>query len=245
MKNQYAGDVGDLSKFALLKSLRKTFPEERIGVLWYLTPDDPIDHGPKDGRFTEYEWLRDCDPDLYLALHEIASKRPRKVSEFGRHHLTEGLTEFDELLDTSGLAPPLRSETRRAWFERALAKVAGCPFVLLDPDNGLATDEVKESQSRASKFVLREELKELHDQGRTVICYQHAVRSEPFDSLLRKILKTYPGSFALRWHAIQARAYVVWPAVGRERETVLWGEGLVGGPWRTHFTMVSVSPRVC
>ena len=40
MKNQYCGDVGDPGKFALLRSLQREFPEERIGILWYLTRDD-------------------------------------------------------------------------------------------------------------------------------------------------------------------------------------------------------------
>lgn len=239
MKNQYAGDVGDFSKFALLKSLRDTFREEQIGILWYLTPDDPSGRGPKDGGLTGYERLRDIDSNLFQVLHSIAKKGPRRVSEFRRRGLTEGMKECDELLDTSVLPPPLRPRARDAWFQRALAEVADCPFVLLDPDNGMATKSVKLTQARASKFALESELNELHAQDRTVIYYQHAGRRESFDYLLRRLISNHPGSFALRWHVIQARAYLVWPAANRDREVERWGQELSNVAYRTRFTMIS------
>lgn len=243
MKNHYAGDVGDLSKFALLKSLRKAHPGEQVRILWYLTPDDSSDKETEDDRFTHYKELYGCDPYLYRDLQEVAAGEPRRISDFRRLGLTAGIAEFDEALDTSTMTASSRMSARRAWFARALTKVVDCPFVLLDPDNGLQPQSVQSTNVNADKYALRSELENLHTRGKTVICYQHSTRAKPFSSLLLETLSTLPGSFALRWHRLQARAYLVWPAIGRERGVEMWSEDLVEGPWKTHFTMVPHQAR--
>ncbi len=57
IQDRYSGDIGDYGKLGLLRSLSRT--GLRIGVNWYLTPDE--DHNG-DGRHTDY--LRD-DLSLY------------------------------------------------------------------------------------------------------------------------------------------------------------------------------------
>ena len=50
MQNRYAGDIGDYGKLGLLRSLSRT--GLRIGVNWYLTPDEDRNgdgrHSPPD-----------------------------------------------------------------------------------------------------------------------------------------------------------------------------------------------------
>ena len=48
MKDQYVGDIGDYGKYGLLRYLNGC--GLKIGVNWYLTPDD----GRSDGNHTEY-----------------------------------------------------------------------------------------------------------------------------------------------------------------------------------------------
>lgn len=54
MKNRYVGDLGDFGKYTLLKTLcgpeSDRVPSLRLGIVWYLTRDDP---SRKDGKFTD------------------------------------------------------------------------------------------------------------------------------------------------------------------------------------------------
>lgn len=66
MQDKYAGDVGDYVKLALLRSLSE---DRKLGVTWYLYPDE---RDKKDGKHTGYlkepsKW-RHLDPDLFDAL---------------------------------------------------------------------------------------------------------------------------------------------------------------------------------
>ncbi len=234
MKNQYCGDVGDPGKFALLRSLQREFPEERIGILWYLTPDDLAGRGAKDGRFTVYPRLQACDPELYRALQAIA-RGQRNVSEYRTFGLTDGMAEHDEILNGAQHLLKMRKRAREEWFQRALRATADCSFVFLDPDNGIASDRVRPAQADCDKFALPSELRALHARGQTVVCYQHANRRRGgFDRHLADITAKFPESFTIRWHTIQSRAYLVWPTGGRN--LLPWAQTLVEGPWREHFT---------
>ena len=69
MQNRYFGDIGDFAKFGLLRGLVMPKPGFRLGVLWYLVPDELH---TKDGRHVDYlqpktknsSYFRTCDPLL-------------------------------------------------------------------------------------------------------------------------------------------------------------------------------------
>lgn len=69
MQNRYTGDIGDYVKLAILRALS---PGYRLGVAWWLYPDE--NHN-QDGRHTGYlnhpESWRHLDPDLFDTLHQI------------------------------------------------------------------------------------------------------------------------------------------------------------------------------
>jgi hypothetical protein len=234
VKNQYCGDVGDLSKFALLRSLQNAFPEERIGILWYLTPDHAATGAGKDGRFIDYPELEHCDPELYRVLQAIAHGR-RDISEFRRLGLTRGISEYYQQLDSAKHASKTREQAREAWFQGALHATADCSLIFVDPDNGIASDRVKPTQVQRDKFALHSELEALHARGQTVLCYQHANRLIGFDQFLAKTTSRFPGSFAIRWRRLQSRAYLVWPSRGRELRP--WARAMTEGSWRAQFTL--------
>ena len=66
MQNRYAGDIGDFSKFILLK---KVFGDKKIGLNWYLYPDE--DHN-NDGLYTNYEYKN--DEEISKILTKIATR---------------------------------------------------------------------------------------------------------------------------------------------------------------------------
>lgn len=223
MKHQYAGDVGDLSKFVLLRDLRT---KANVGVIWYLTPDEKSGRAMKDGRFTQFAHL---SPDRSLVSElETVSAGERSITAIRQAGLLDGITDFDEFVPAHANRPD--------WFVRARRHISRCDVVFLDPDNGLATPALRRKQARSAKFVFPEELEALHSDGKTVICYQHAARQGTFQEQLRGRLKQFHGSFALRWHPLQARAYIVWPAKDRERWEQ-WADSILTGPWGAHFSL--------
>ena len=236
MKDQYAGDVGDFSKFGLLRNLQSEFPTEKIGIVWYLTPDETGGRALKDGGFIRYLGLEQCDPELYDKLQKIPGGT-RRVSEFRRSGLLDHIFDYGDVLDTSTVKPKARRQAREEWFRGALEAMADCSQVFLDPDNGIASSRVTLTQVESDKFALPGELREFRSRGKTVICYQHATRV-PFDQLLREKTAQFPGAFAIRWHRIQTRAYIVWPSEGNQRRLEEWARKLVNNNlWKSHFTL--------
>jgi len=52
MQNRYSGDIGDYSKFVLLKKL---FGNEKIGLVWYLYPDETHNNDGLHKDYYKYE----------------------------------------------------------------------------------------------------------------------------------------------------------------------------------------------
>ena len=73
MQNRYVGDVGDFAKYALLRRLAGTSPEQsiRLGVVWCLYPDESHN---ADGRHISYlsrPGFAPLDLDLISALQKL------------------------------------------------------------------------------------------------------------------------------------------------------------------------------
>jgi len=113
MKCRFVGDVGDFGKYGLLRAISGiTVNDEhrslRLGVMWYLVPDDGKANSVRDephrcprparrlagrgqageGKFIGYlaktstnrRRFRECDEELYDALAEIVSQKGRCVA---------------------------------------------------------------------------------------------------------------------------------------------------------------------
>lgn len=128
MRDQYAGDVSDAVKFALLRALAGQ--DRRLGVAWYYVPGDD---GRPDGRHTE--WLDDpawasIDRDLQAA---VAAMPIRSVA-----NLEECPIWPDGTLD-----PVSSKDGRFRWALQMRQKLADADLVFLDPDNGVGGRSVK------------------------------------------------------------------------------------------------------
>ena len=73
MQDRYTGDIGDFAKYGLLRAL---IGKRKLGVAWYLFPDE--NHNA-DGKHINYlenpcEW-RDLDAGLYDNLKNLVTKK--------------------------------------------------------------------------------------------------------------------------------------------------------------------------
>jgi len=191
MQNRYVGDVGDFLKLGILRLLGGSLSDSehsKIGIVWYLVPDEL---GNGDGKHVTYleansprgRILRPLDPDLYDELARIVQRRPQTVVDIEQSGVLPPDTEtFSQVLDFSNLSPSsqsLRIERRAAWLEGALAATASSDIVFLDPDNGIrsATHRVRSHQSKAIKHAYFDEITRFLERGQSVIAYHHADRS--------------------------------------------------------------------
>ena len=172
LQNRYAGDVGDYVKLALLRALA---PELKLGVAWYLYPDEGHN---SDGRHISYlrypsQW-RHLDPDLFDGLsHVVATSR--SVTAIERAQLVDA-TFAREPLNHALHPPGARSAERTAWFSRLLERMSDREIVFADPDNGLTDDDpTRRARPTFGKHLPLAEARALAD-GRCAVIYHHNSR---------------------------------------------------------------------
>ena len=174
MQNRYAGDVGDFVKYGLLRAVAGNV---KIGIAWYLHPDEAKS---SDGRHTAYlerpnEW-RHVDCELFDALKEIVDSGHRSVAEVQSASLLPGATFADEPLDVSDVRVRDRASWRQKWFDDVLDRLAGCELVFADPDNGLRTDRnFRPTRAESTKSIPLSEAEAL-SHGRPTVLYHHNTR---------------------------------------------------------------------
>lgn len=182
MQNRYTGDFGDYVKYGLLRHLSKG---KRLGVAWYLYPDEDGPDGKKIDYLRDPATWRDLDAELFDSLNDIISQwksntGQRSVEQVQNRHLLPGAVFSGELLDTD--IPPHASRDRQKWraewFDRAMSLLANadCEVVFIDPDNGLCLDETYKPSRQAhwKRLPLREAI--TLSQGKTAILYHHNTR---------------------------------------------------------------------
>ena len=207
VQNRYAGDIGDYVKFALLRALS---PGRRIGVAWYLYPDESHnDDGRHIGYLNQPAIWRDLDPELFDSLTLIRNQRTVAALE-GAELLPEAVY-FAEQPPGRETAPQFRYDARRNWFERAVATLEDCDLVFADPDNGLIDDG--EHRRRQSKFGKQMPLVEAQavSRGREAVIYHHNTRYPGGHDLEVKAWQKQlgGGTIAIRANAFSCRTFFV------------------------------------
>jgi hypothetical protein len=237
LQDRYAGDVGDFMKLAIL---RRLMPGHRLGVLWWLYPDEAHN---ADGKHVSYldapiPW-RLRDPKLFDALKDIVAGGKRSVVSLEAANLLEGATFYREGIPTAGDAIERRL-ARSRWFEQAHATVSDCDLLFLDPDNGLETSRYDAGRSKAGKSVALDELEALRRLGRTIIVYHHQTRMAgghifELHHWASRLAERGFTVDALRASAFSARAFFVLDAAPTIRDAAgvmarEWGEKLTWHP---------------
>ena len=223
MQNRYSGDIGDYSKFVLLKKL---FPSTnyKIGLVWYLYPDESHNG---DGRHTGYvhkqEYL-ECDSELIAGLSNVISG-VRSIKELERATpLPKGTVYFSDPLDFHHRFPlqtiehkNLRHESRIQWLQSAREAVKECNVVMLDPDNGLEIKSCpKINLGKSGKYAYYREVQEFFNLGTICVVYHHLNRTMSHQSQIQlraKELKEKVSGvetvFCVRFAPYSPRAYFI------------------------------------
>lgn len=172
MQDRYTGDVGDYIKYALLRALSRG---RRLGVAWYLYPDEGHN---SDGKHTAYlhdskQW-RGLDPELFDTMKSIveSDRAVRAVEESG----VLPAVFASNLLDQGFAHYSVRDALRKQWFDTVLDELKECDLVFADPDNGLIdSDPKRRNKLKFGKQMPLDEALELA-QDRTAVIYHHNSR---------------------------------------------------------------------
>jgi hypothetical protein len=167
MRDQYAGDISDVLKFAFLRALASN--DRTLGVAWYYVPDND---GRADGRHIEWRgdaaWRR-LDAQLHAGLSALLE---RSVAALERAAIWPKGALFHR--------EPMPQRLRRsAWAARKRAALEGADIVFLDPDNGLGAE--------TEKHATLEEVRLLRRQGRAIVLITFPGRSAPHNVLVQHL----------------------------------------------------------
>jgi catechol 2,3-dioxygenase-like lactoylglutathione lyase family enzyme len=209
VQNKYVGDIGDFVKYGLLRAL---LPGHKLGVAWYLFPDEPDDGaGGFTGYLKEPERWRARDEDLFDELRQIVESN-RNVAAIENSNLLKGARFASELLSSDIGSDAERGDWRGQWFSRVLSQIDGCDLIFADPDNGLYEPEIPESLSDPIgwKRLPIEEARVLAE-GRTAVFYHHNTRRKGGVELDIDRWAELLGrrTIALRWRAISGRSFLI------------------------------------
>ena len=151
MRDQYAGDISDLLKIALLRHLAGN--DLTLGVHWYYNADEENRVG--DGRHLEYrneEKWEALDSDLRKSLKTLPERKVTALEQLPVW--PQGTVFFIERI-------PGNVE-RSNWVSRAKANFEEAKLLFLDPDNGMGERPTK-------KHATWEELRAISRPDRTLV----------------------------------------------------------------------------
>jgi hypothetical protein len=168
MKDQYACDINDFCKYAVLRSLAAAH-RGRLLVCWMLTPPDERTDGGQIAYLTQGHAFRPVDPVLFDTLQALVRDGRRTVADIQRSGvLPQASFHRPVLLD--GLSE------RGAYFETFWIQARPGDLVFFDPDNGFEVASVPKRRRNSSKFLYWDELQRAVLDGRSVCIYQHFPR---------------------------------------------------------------------
>lgn len=224
MQNRYSGDIGDFGKFLLLKHL---FPQERIGTLWYLYPDETHNndgsHRVEEGNASLYRRCVELDPQMSERFNSIHRDNRRHIGVFEEMEILENGHYFGESILGEGEDYRLQWTERAVWFIRSQS----CSVVCLDPDNGIEPLSMsKLSKIKQGKYVTYREIESFFalECVNHLLIYQHFHRQQSHEGQMKeaktRFERVYEGRAAvtlIRHNPVQTRFYIL---LSKEGETL-------------------------
>lgn len=169
MKEQYAGDISDYRKYALLRMLAQR-GKVRIGVCWMLTAPDGSSDGNKRSYLEKPEAYRHFDPELFDILASVIDQPDgTRLFRIEDAETVPGAIYFNDHLGDS-------TKDRMAFWIAARRTLADADIIFFDPDNGLDVPSVQPGQRNSSKYVTIQEARSFYAAGKSVLVYQHFAR---------------------------------------------------------------------
>ena len=260
MQNRYVGDLGDFGKYALLKTLAgptATPDHLRLGVLWYLVPDET---GNNDGKHTAYLTptssnrmrFRACDPVLYDQLASIISNGNRGITAITQSSILPPDTIFhDEPLNysTNGIAKnqirETRNNRRQQWTQSSLETLQGTDIVFADPDNGLEPN-IEPYHKNANKHAYFTDLgPHILDHGRSILVYHHLARLQNANKQVQTKLAEVKEALghtpmALVYHRGSPRSFILIPHDNHRHLLERRVKAMLQTPWAMHFELATL-----
>jgi len=196
MQNRYVGDIGDYVKLAILRRLSSG---RRLGVAWWLYPDETHN---SDGKFIEYlnrqnDW-KHYDEDLYESMRTIRNDPNRSVKSIENAALLPGATYAPDVIPCIETPCAVRPSMRKAWLTRVATALDECDLIFVDPDNGIAPLSLKLTHKRAGKSVTIEELlllsRRSNGRQRAIVVYHHQTRQGGHLEQMQSLAKRMQGA---------------------------------------------------
>ena len=232
MQNQYVGDIGDFAKYGLLRALGEG---QKLGVAWYLFPDEPQ---KTDGKYIDYlhhpnEW-RDLAPVLFDRLRSIVQRGPREVQQIEVSGLLGNAVFSNVLLKFEGDIDECATQ-RAKWFQGVLNDLDDCTLVFADPDNGLCEDRIYASADHKSWKRMPMSEAQVLAAGRTGVLYHHNTRMKGGHLKEIQYWLTQLGvdALALYWRRYSNRTFfIIHPTIEIKRRVQE-----VAIKWAPHFEL--------
>ena len=219
MQNRYVGDIGDYAKYSLLRALSC---DRKLGVSWYLFPDEDGGDGGHVGYLFRPDKWREPDPVTFKTLRELMGnvllqKQERKVAEIEQSCLLPGTTFWRRMtIPQKCRGGPELAKRRQKWFENSLEYLNDCDIVFADPDNGLREREKFEpTLCKSGKSICENEALALAANGRPVVVYHHntmfpgGIDKEVSHWQGRLGRKLEGGICAVRWRPVSPRTFFI------------------------------------
>ena len=152
-----------------------------LSVNWYRVV--PTKLGKQDdGKYTSYlsmpQLYKEYDPDLFESLYKIVvQEQDRRIER----------VECEKLFSAIYFSKTLGND-RNTWHTQALEQTRNSKVVFLDPDNGLETYKMHQTEGATEKHVKWKELKDYYTRGQNVILYQHRPQMTTKEKCIENIM---------------------------------------------------------
>ena len=130
MRDQYAGDVSDVLKFAFLRALAGA--DRNLGIAWYYAPGHD---GRPDGQHLEWR-----NEPAWRLLDENCTPGLRRCRNAALPHLNRRRSGQQASCFIANRCHPAE---RSAWGTQKRNVLEGADLVFLDPDNGIGKETLK------------------------------------------------------------------------------------------------------